>query len=259
MRQRARSSLLSILALVASVGSAHAQIERGATRGAIRGTVKDSAGRPIVGAQVVVKNTDIRATSGIDGRYLLRGVWPGATEVRAQRLGFQIQSATVSVKQSDTASADFVMPDIAYLPEVSTDAVATSTRMASFEQRRARGGGGFITRADIERRHPNKLSEMLRSVAGVSIKSSSIVGQPAVVEIERSSHAISNRTCEVQLYVDGHPYPRGSIDDFPPETVEGIEIYRGGAELPSELRADNAGCGAIGIWTRDPSLIPRRP
>jgi outer membrane receptor protein involved in Fe transport len=254
MSQPARVSMVT-LALCASAMTAGAQVERGV----IRGTVSDSAGRPLAGAQVMVKNTDIRTMTGLDGRYVLPGVWPGETKVYAQRVGFQIQSATVDVKQADTTRADFVMPGITYLAIVVTDAEATSTRMAGFEQRRARGVGAFITRADIEKRRPSKLSEMLRSVAGVSIRSNSSAGQQAVVQIDRSSSAIANGTCEVQMYVDGHPYPRGNIDDFPPETVEGIEIYRGGSELPSELRAQNAGCGAIAIWTRDPTLIRRKP
>lgn len=255
MRLFALRSVVWMLALIASAGRAHAQVERGA----IRGTVSDSTGRPIVGAQVMVKNTDIRAMTGRDGRYVLIGVWPGQTNVFAQRLGFQIQSATVGVKQADTARADFVMPSIAYMADVVTNAEAGSGRMAGFEQHRARGGGAFITRGDIERRHPDRLSEMMRSVAGVSIKSNTTAGQQPTVEMTRSSRSITGGVCEVQLYVDGIPYPRGNIDDFPPETVEGVEIFRGGSELPAEYRAETAGCGVIGIWTRDPSLIPRKP
>jgi len=255
MRQPALISAVWTLALIASAVDARAQVQRGA----IRGTVSDSSGRPIVGAQVMVKNTDIRTMSGIDGRYLLPGVYPGEAKVQAQRMGFQLQSTMVSVKQADTARADIVMPSIAYIADAITTAAATSSRMALFEQRRARGGGAFITRADIERRHADKLSEILRSVAGVSIRSNTTAGQRPVVEIDRSSRSIASGVCEVQLYVYGHPYPRGNIDDFPPETVEGIEVYRGGSELPTEYRAQTAGCGVIGIWTRDPSLIPRTP
>jgi outer membrane receptor for Fe3+-dicitrate len=238
-----------------SAANAHAQVQRGA----IRGVVNDSAGRPIVGVQLTVKNTDLRTTTGIDGRYVLPGVWPGETKVVAQRIGFQLQSTTIDVKAADTTHADFVMPSLAYVDDVVTTAEGTSARMEAFEQRRARGGGAFITRAEIERRHPAKMSDMLRTVAGVSIKSNTTAGEQTNVTMERSSHSIGTNTCEVQYYVDGHPYPRGNIDDFPPETIEGIEIFRGGSELPAEYRAQNSGCGLIGVWTRDPSLIPRKP
>src|SRR4051812_32625959 len=255
MRLTAFRPCVWMLALVTSAAVAQAQVERGV----IRGTVTDSAGRPVVGVQVMVKNTDIRAMTGLDGHFVLQGVWPGETEIKAQRVGFQIQSATVSVKQADTTRADFVMPNITYIGDVVTTAEATSARMVLFEQHRARGAGAFVTRGDIERRHPDKLSEMLRSVAGVSIKSNTAAGQQPTIEMARSSHSITSGVCDVQLYVDGHPYQRGNVDDFPPETVEGMEIYRGGSELPAEYRAENGGCGVISIWTRDPSLIPRKP
>src|SRR4051812_20253277 len=111
MTQLRLPALLFVLALIATAASTQAQVQRGA----IRGTVNDSAGRPIVGALVMVKNTDLRTTTGADGHYVLSGVWPGETKVLAQRVGFQVQSTTVSVKQADTARADFVMPGIAYL------------------------------------------------------------------------------------------------------------------------------------------------
>lgn len=43
-------------------------------------------------------------------------------------------------------------------------------------------------------------------------------------------------TCVVLLYVDGNPYPNGSIDDFPPGSLEGIEVYRSASEIPADFR-----------------------
>lgn len=259
----------SFCLLVGIVPSMHAQVQRGA----IRGTVHDAlSGRAIGGVQLVVKNTDIRATTDTTGRFLLAGVWPGTTEVEARRILFRLSTTTVTVTPGDTTDTEIelslisgsmsVDPDAeaVALGRVETNATAVSSRMAAFDQRRARGGGGsYITRADIERRHPNVLSEMLRSIAGLSITNGAFPGAKPSVQIERSAQGISSGACEVQLYVDGHPYPRGSVDDFPPETVEGLEIYRGGAQLPSDFRTGNAGCGLIAIWTRDPTAIKRQP
>jgi hypothetical protein len=227
-------------------------------RGAIRGSVMDDQGHVLVGVQLSVKNTDIRTTSDAAGNYLLAGVWPGETSVQVRRLGFEPATTVVTVRAGDTTRADLrLSAGVASLPTFETSAAGSSGRMAGFEERRARGGAGFITRADIERRRPRVLSDMLRSVAGVSIKPSTSANGLATVQMARSARSIGTGTCEVQLFVDGHPYPRGNVDDFPPETVEGVEVYRGGAEIPAEFRTDNAGCGLIAIWTRDPSLIPR--
>jgi hypothetical protein len=249
-----RSIRWSLPLLMFGAFAARAQSERGA----IRGSVKDDQGRILAGVQLSVKNTDIRATSDATGNYLLAGVWPGETPVQVRRLGFEPATTIVTVRAGDTTRADLrLTAGAAPLPTFETNASGTSARMAGFEERRARGGAGFITRTDIERRRPRVLSDILRSVAGVSIKPSTTAGGLPLVQMDRSARSIGSGVCEVQLFVDGHPYPRGNVDDFPPETVEGVEVYRGGAELPAEFRTDNAGCGLIAIWTRDPSLIPR--
>jgi len=265
---RSFASIILLASASAFVSAARAQV----ARGTIRGTVRDELGRPVAGAQLVVKNTDIRATTDMAGKYILSGVWPGETEVETRRILFLLQKTTVHVPAGDTARADIALSFITHGPDDGPDAggvvtlkgvetkdVGTSSRMAGFEERRARGGGGFITRADIERRHPSVLSDMLRGVSGVSVTPSGSAREQAKVQIERSSRTIASGACEVQLYVDGHPYPRGNVDDFPPETVEGVEVYRGGAELPSEFRSQNSGCGLIAIWTRDPAALRRQP
>jgi hypothetical protein len=252
-------STIRLLVMVVLVASAARPTRAQVQRGAIRGMVSDSSGHPIAGAQIAIKNTDIRATSARDGRFFLPGVWPGDTEVRAQRVGYAMQSMTVSVGQADTARADFLMVEVNMLDAVASDAAATSSRMEGFQQRRARGLGSFITRAEIDRRHPDAMSDMLRSVSGVSVRSNTSTGGLPLVLIQRASRAISSGTCQIQLYVDGHPYPHGHVDDFPPETVEGLEIYRGGAQVPAEFRADNSGCGMIALWTRDPATARNEP
>lgn len=35
----------------------------------------------------------------------------------------------------------------------------------------------------------------------------------------------SSTVLEAQLYVDGHPYSNGNVDDFSPIVVEGIEVF----------------------------------
>lgn len=256
-----RSTVKACSLLVALAATMHAQAERGT----IRGTVHDDGGHALSGVQLVVKNTDIRATSDTAGHFTLGGVWPGETEVEARRIVFQLTKTKVVVKRGDTTLTDITMmlnsaadQDAVAIAGIETNA-PSSSRMR-FDQQRARGGGGsYVTRADIERRHPSVMSDMLRALSGVSIGSSTFPGTNSRVQMERSAQGIGSGACEVQLYVDGHPYPRGNVDDFPPETVEGLEIYRGGAQIPSEFRAQNSACGLIAIWTRDPAAIKRQP
>jgi hypothetical protein len=86
-----------------------------------------------------------------------------------------------------------------------------------------------------------------------------MAGEPQPVHMQRSSNATNQATCTVALYVDGNPYPNGSVDDFPPGSLEGIEVYRSASEIPAEFRTRDSMCGLIALWTRDPEAARRHP
>jgi hypothetical protein len=228
-------------------------------RGVIAGTVRDTAGTGIRGVQVEIADTDIRGVTDESGRFLLPGVWPGTVRVRARRLAFAPDSTTVTVPPGDTVQASIrlaiLVPTLA-ATEVSAD--PSRGKMAPFNERKARGIGGFVTRADIEKRQPSSLSEMLRYLPGVGV-TQKMAGEPQPVHMQRSVSTTVTGVCAVQLYVDGHPYPNGNVDDFSPQSVEGVEVYRSAAEIPGSFRTRDATCGVIAIWTRDPESARRSP
>ncbi len=227
-------------------------------RGVVAGVVSDSAGRPVFGASVDVEDTDIRAMTNTAGRYVLSDVWPGRTAVRVRRVGFAPVILNVSVTAGDTTRADFMLGSVAALPKTQVSAEANRGKMTEFNDRRSRGIGLFVTRDEIERRQPSSMSEMLRNLPGVSV-SQRPTGVPQPVHMDRSASSSKGGVCHVQLFVDGLPYPEGNVDDFPPETVEGVEIFRGASEIPASFRTRDAGCGLISIWTRDPAAAGRTP
>lgn len=247
-------SLVCVGLAVASAAGADAQ----QPRGVVAGMVSDSGGRPVAGASVDVVDTDIRAMTNTAGRYVLPEVWPGRTAVRVRRVGFAPEILNIAVASGDTTRADFMLGAVATLAKTQVTANANRGKMAEFNERRSRGVGLYVTRADIERRQPASMSEMLRNLPGVSVSQRSDAG-PKPVHMDRSAASSKSGVCHVQLYVDGLPYPDGSVDDFPPETVEGVEIFRGASEIPASFRTRDAGCGLISVWTRDPAAAGRTP
>ncbi len=247
MRWIGRLVVCGGLAAASSAGAQQA-------RGVVAGVVSDSTGRPVFGASVDVVDTDIRVMTNTAGRYVLPEVWPGRTAVRVRRVGFAPQILNVSVSSGDTTRADFMLGVVAALPATRVSAEPNRGKMSEFNDRRSRGLGLFVTRDDIERRQPKSMSEMLRTLPGVTV-SEREPGVPKPVRMDRSR----SLSCRVQLYVDGLPYPDGNVDDFPPETVEGVEIFRGPSEIPVAFRNRDTGCGLISIWTRDPAAAARTP
>jgi len=254
-----RSAIVTSL-LVLQATAARAQT----TTGSIEGFVRDSVGRPLVGARIVplgdgAGRTPIE-TDG-DGRYHVRLVPVGANRLWVGRIGFRPDSLTVKVVAGEITRVDFVLNETPrMLPDEIVEATPDPSRgkMGAFNKRKARGVGSFVTRAEIEKRQPATISELLRTLPGVHI-SQRMAGEPQPIDMQRSRSSSMQSTCVVQLYVDGQPYPNGNIDDFAPLTLEGVEVYRSASEIPADFRTRNATCGLISLWTRDPEAARRRP
>jgi hypothetical protein len=140
---------------------------------------------------------------------------------------------------------------------VTVEASPAGGKMGPFNRRRRRGIGSFVTRDDIEKRHAPSVSELLRTVPGIGV-TQMMAGEPQPVRMQRSANTVSG-DCAIKLYVDGHPYPNGNVDDFDPMSLEGIEVYRSAAEIPADFRTRDANCGVIALWTRDPEAARKKP
>jgi Carboxypeptidase regulatory-like domain/TonB-dependent Receptor Plug Domain len=235
--------------------------QQGARRARLDGVVRDSAGVRIRDAGVALAGENApRSVSDDSGAFHITSLSPGRTTVIARRLGFRPETLTVDVLDGRPTRADFTLRAVAVQLEselVTADSVR-EFKMGAFNKRRGRGVGFFLTREDIEKRHSATVSELLRYVPGVSI-SQRMAGEPQPVHMQRSSNPTNQATCTVALYVDGNPYPNGSVDDFPPGSLEGIEVYRSASEIPAEFRTRDSMCGLIALWTRDPEAARRHP
>jgi TonB family protein len=159
-------------------------------------------------------------------------------------------------------------------------------RLAGFEERRERGLGRFITRADIERLRPAHTSDILRTVPGVTVLTrDNTTGQgpvrpdrravlqgrepaPTVFDLTtRARIRLRGASCAPQFYLDGArlaEFPEVDVDAFIPASIGGIEIYAGGAAIPPQFAAPGtpdggSRCGAIVLWTRGSEVDVRTP
>jgi len=226
--------------------------------GRIVGVVRDSLGRGIDQAKISATSSRVVETDSA-GKYQISAMPAGAVRLIALRIGYAPETVSVVVASAVEVHADFVMTStVTLLPEEIIVADPLRGKMGSFNRRKARGVGAFVTRADIEKRQPTSLSEMLRYLPGVSV-TQKMAGEPQPVHMQRSVNSTMQAGCVVQLYVDGHPYPNGNVDDFSPNSVEGIEVYKSASEVPADFRQRDAMCGLISIWTRDPEAMRRKP
>lgn len=128
-------------------------------------------------------------------------------------------------------------------------------KMAGFNRRMSRGAGEFITRRDIERRDPMRLSDMVHVRAGVGTVPYGDGSGRRHVRMARSALQEDTDRCRVQYWIDGVPFRgvnRFELDELSPDDVQGIEIYRGPSEIPPRFNRRGSGCGVVAVWTRDP-------
>ncbi len=150
------------------------------------------------------------------------------------------------------------------IPISGLEVVATPTRrspvLTRFDDRVAAGQGWFITRAEVERRKPGRVTDLLAAVPGIELISAG-QGNQRVVAFSRNSWMPSD--CAVQIYLDGQLVNREpsqrtrmapqhfTIDEVAvPGDLEGIEIYHGLSSVPPEFLTPAARCGVIALWTR---------
>jgi hypothetical protein len=269
----------------------------------LRGRVRDAAtGGPAIDAEVRVtwNRMERSTTAGVvpviqqslstrtdsSGRYDLCGI-PEGVRVTARARVDDRRSAPVELllpaqelsildlAVGRTAAVASVEPrPVAPAPAIAAPASAKDRVIRALERRRDRGGGSFLARAQIERLRTTRVTDLLRTMPGVSVTQDGS-GAPLVelrgsmritLEPARAARSDSGapppnpaaaagqmamRRCPVAFQVDGLPMEGASaIDsDFRPEDIEAIEVYASG-QVPLEFSGRNAECGLVLIWTR---------
>ena len=233
----ARITHVAALALLIPLSSPLAQD----TTATVTGTITDSAGVPLAGAQVFVNRVGPRSTSDAQGRFRLVGLAPGYRLIGIRRLGYHSATVTLSLARGQTRD---VTVRLAVLP-VPLDTVVSEARATSenlrrngFDARRRSGFGYFLTRDDIDRMRPVDLTNLLRRLPFLRVTE----------RLGRIWVTTQSGTCRPVIYLDRMPMP--DVLDLPVDFVDGIEWYRHTAQVPVEFVRARATCAALIIWTR---------
>jgi hypothetical protein len=222
----------------------------------LRGVVVDSASGPLAGVAISAAGSQVRTVTSQSGQFVLAPLAQGFHTIVAQRAGYAPESTTVTLNEGDTLDVRIVLLSVTVTNTVAEAKPASVEH--TFDRRRAsRGGGRFITRADIERRNPRQVSDILRNVSGIRIVDSA--GTTVAVSTRgprteaNTDGSLRDRACVLHVGVDGVTKDASfAMDNISPTEVYGIEVFAGAASVPPEfggLRPE-AWCGLIMIWTR---------
>lgn len=215
----------------------------------VTGTVLTTDGEPVARADVRVERQGKSVLAIVQsdslGRFTAARLTDAPTIVRVRAFG--LLPAEVAVKPSPATHRATVTVHLeasaATLASVGVNAVSpdSDSKLAAYRDRKATNGFAHFVDGDaIERKKPQFVSEMLRSIGGVTLTPS-----------DRMGNVLRIRGCSPLVWVDGIRMPGAQLDEVAPAAdVAGIEIYNSFAGIPSRYFDRTATCGTILVWLR---------
>ena len=235
--------VLTLLAAVCVV-TAPAVTAQGRLAGLIGEIFDEDTNEAMVDVLIFVDSLrhDIAVSS--QGRFVVTQLSVGPHRIEIRAVGYRPHVVEVTLAEGQVLERQFAMIFTGdRLPELTVEARNSKLlpRFADFERRRHNGLGAYITREEIKAKGYMNMGDALRTVQGVKVDCGVV---ECLIHMSRSAAG-----CYPTFYVDGR-LARSFAESTPISDVQGIEVYRGAAEMPGEFSGAGAMCGVIVIWTR---------
>ncbi|MBV6420227.1 MAG: Vitamin B12 transporter BtuB [Ignavibacteriaceae bacterium] len=208
--------------------------------GKMSGKVLDADTKePLIGANIILLNTNLGAATDIDGNYYILNITPGTYEVKVSYVGYAPKTvqevrivANITYELDVELSTDFTLPDIVVVDKKFFEAKSTNTvKVIDSEQ---------ISRLPV------------RGVQGLASLQSGVVTQEGSggQDGNASINVRGGRGSEVLYIVDGVPqnnlYNRGTVAQVSNVAIDQISFQVGGYEA----KYGQAQSGIVNVTTK---------
>lgn len=241
---RAFTRSAAVLCLLAALfQSAYAQVT-------LSGTVRDSSGATISGAQITLvgNHVNVTARTGPDGTFSFPGVAVSSAVLRVTAAGFAPLQQFWSAQ--DSAEIAFTLQPASVNEKIIVSATRTEMKLSEVP-----GGAIQLSTEDIAANPAQSTDDILRQVPGFTLfrRSSSRVANPTSQGVSLRGVGASGPSRALVLF-DGVPFvdPFGGWvywDRMPRAELSSVEVVRGGA---SSLYGSDALGGVVQFLTRTP-------
>jgi len=214
---------------------------QGAAAGRLRGRVIDSASRAaLAGADVMLLESGLHATSGTSGDFEIDQVVPGRIAMVARRIGYRPKFLEVELRAGGTATVVAVLPPAPVRLE-ELESRVESQMYQDFLDRQRHGLGKYWDEPEIRRFDGGSITALLGRKADLR------EDRGVLINYSR------NRNCPIPVVLDG--VLTDIVTHFRPEQLGRMEYYSGPAQVPNDfqslhLRAGGFRCGLLVLWTR---------
>lgn len=230
----------------------------------MRGAVQDTLGQPLEGAQIEILGLNRTLTTPGSGAYRFDDIKPGKYWVAVRRIGYAPLRAALSFNQGDDREIEFQLEPLAHeLPEVKVrgEDLAWRRKYQDFIWRSRMGFGHFLTRDDIVRAHASVLGDVVQRylpytgshafyTPGFTDPFEGSFRQSPFGATHASVFASASNCSPVVSVNGGRPMGGWAVNDFRPDEVEAVEVYRSVRQMPTEFAMWGASCGLVVVWTR---------
>lgn len=219
-------------------------------------------GSPVAGVVVSLIGASDVETDG-SGAFRFPGLPAGTYFLRATRIGARPVLKNVTVGAGERVRVDVTLSANAHeltAVVVRADSALTALTDPDGFRRRARTGQGvFMTGEEIERRRATRTEQLFQGIpsvrvdtAGIVVIDRGIISYKTTLQRSRTQFDAQFTDCVgVQVFVDGAMMPQPfDVNTVDTHGIKAIELYRGPATTPVELRSPKVVCGTLAIWTR---------
>jgi outer membrane receptor protein involved in Fe transport len=215
----------------------------------VQGSVQDSSGAAIVGAQVTLRSEGFtaHAVSDSSGGFSFDAVPHQSGTINVQAAGFAV------IEQPWTLSSGL---QVTLHPATASEQIVVSASRTQIGLSEAPGSSVLLSSDDVKASPSLSIDDMLRQIPGFSLfrRSGSRFGNPTTLGVSLRGLGASGASRALVLE-DGIPLldPFGGWvywDRIPREAIASAEVFRGGS---SGLYGSNALGGVIQVFTREPS------
>jgi TonB-dependent receptor len=226
---RAKPLILSLLIVLLFGHFANASItpdnSPAGTNGSISGTVKDTAGAVLQGAQVFLQPGATTVVSDAQGRYLVTGLNPGSYMVTISYVGFTTSASTVSVTAGAATPMDVTLKVGSANQEVEVTANFEGDAAAINEQRVSDNILDVQTDTQIQSLPNANIADALGRMPGVTLQRNEGEGQ--YVQIRGTEPRLSNTTIDGVVVPGPDPEVRQvDLDTIPADLVGSVAINK---------------------------------
>jgi hypothetical protein len=231
--------------------------------GIIAGTVRDTAARPVAGADISVRPGQHRARTDSAGKFIITGLGADHYTVRARKIGYAPTTYDVSLSNAGRVDISLVFDQT--MPMLDTIKVVAGRTCSEwsldgFVCRRKGGGGLFFDYTDIDDKDAYYTADLFRDIKGfrTSVRSTRY-GPVRFVESNPPWGCITH-------LVDGRPTsPATPIPELPTDLIA-MEVYARPDSVPQEYQKytwPNGGitrsgrCSVVVYWTQRARMEPR--